>query len=96
MLIPSTTKDLGRIPVGKQLFFTYDLINDTDAPIKIDDKGAQCGCTTPSLSMNPIPPNTTAQFKCGFTPNGTGKTNKSAWIDIGGNRTSFYFKADVF
>ncbi len=93
LTIPTITASLGEVSIGSNNEVSFNLINDTNIPIKIDSFSSSCGCTVPTLSVNPIPANSTGIFSLVFTPANSGKHNKSATIVVNGNITTFYINA---
>jgi hypothetical protein len=50
------TLDLGELVAGKPMSGTVTVTNSTDAPLKVRNIGAACGCTTVSKApMDPVP-----------------------------------------
>ena len=95
LTIPTTTKDLGTIAYNVPVTVSFDLINDTNEDIQVTNFGAACGCSTPSLSHNPIPANSTAQFNIVYNAAARGNNRKSGYIFINEEDTKFYFSANV-
>ena len=58
--------DFGKIPQGRPVYYTFDIVNTGTQPLKLDDVHASCGCTTPEWSREPIAPGATAQIKVGY------------------------------
>lgn len=95
LTIPTTTATLGDITVNSRNEVSFNLINDTNIPIKVDSYSASCGCTSPSLSINPIPANSTAVFQLVFVPTSKGSHHKTGSIVVNGQTTTFYINATV-
>ena len=64
--LKETEHDFGRIPQGKPVYYTFEIVNTGAKPLKLDDVRASCGCTTPEWSHEPIAAGATAQIKVGF------------------------------
>lgn len=95
LTIPITTKNVGNIPYNVAFTIDYDLLNNTDADILITGFGAGCGCSTPTLSINPIPANSSGKFSIVYNAGAKGSNNKSAWIKVDNKQTDFFFSANV-
>jgi len=96
LTIVETTKNLGNIPYNVPVTVSFNVINETAESINIASVGAGCGCTQPSMSVNPIPPHSTAQFNCVFNANSMGNNHKSAYYtEEGQSTTTVYFSANV-
>lgn len=93
--IPEITKNLGNIPYNVPKAISWELKNNTDEPIFIDSFGAGCGCTTPSLSINPIPAHSSGFFNATYSANSQGTNHKSAWIKVKEEQVNLYFTANV-
>jgi hypothetical protein len=66
LLLKETEHDFGKIPQGKPVYYTFDIVNNGKTELKLDDVKASCGCTTPEWSRDPIAPGATAKIKVGF------------------------------
>lgn len=96
LTILETTRNLGNIPYNVPITISFDVMNETDSPAIITSVSAGCGCTTPSMSINPIPPHSTAQFNCVYNANSMGSNHKSAsFTEEGENTVMVYFSANV-
>jgi len=58
--------DFGKIPQGKPVYYSFDIVNTGKTELKLDDVKASCGCTTPEWSRDPIPAGATAKIKVGY------------------------------
>ena len=58
--------DFGKIPQGKPVYYTFDIVNTGKTELKLDNVQASCGCTTPEWSKDPIAPGATAKIKVGY------------------------------
>ena len=38
--------DFGKIPQGKPVYYSFDIVNTGKAELKLDNVQASCGCTT--------------------------------------------------
>ncbi len=66
LLIKDTEHDFGKIPQGKPVYYTFDIVNTGKTALKLDNVQASCGCTTPEWSKDPIAPGATAKIKVGY------------------------------
>lgn len=58
--------DFARIPQGKPVYYTFEVVNTTKAPLKLDNVVATCGCTTPEWSRDEIAAGATSKIKVGY------------------------------
>lgn len=82
-----TEHDFGKIPQGKPVYYTFEVVNTGTQPLKLDDVHPSCGCTTPEWSREPIAPGATAQIKVGFNAAGENDFTKFISITYNGNQT---------
>jgi Protein of unknown function (DUF1573) len=64
--LKETEHDFGKIPQGRPVYYTFEIVNTGTVPLKLDDVHPSCGCTTPEWSREPIAPGATAQIKVGY------------------------------
>jgi hypothetical protein len=64
--LKETEHDFGRIPQNKPVFYSFEVMNRTDKPVKIENVSASCGCTTPEWSREEIPAGGSTKIKVGF------------------------------
>jgi hypothetical protein len=64
--LKETEHDFGKIPQGKPVYYSFQITNTGQQPLKLDDVHASCGCTTPEWSREPIAAGATAQIKVGY------------------------------
>lgn len=79
--------DFGSIPQGKPVYHTFQIINKSGAPLKLDNVQASCGCTTPEWSRDPIAPGATDKIKVGYNAASEGQFEKAVTITYNGNST---------
>jgi Protein of unknown function (DUF1573) len=77
--------DFGKIPQGKPVYYTFDIVNTGKTELKLDNVQASCGCTTPEWSKDPIAPGATAKIKVGY--NAAAENNFEKYITITYNST---------
>ncbi|MBL8818779.1 MAG: DUF1573 domain-containing protein [Planctomyces sp.] len=75
LIVASEKQDLGRIRVGVDSDeFAIEILNQSDSEVKIIRTEASCGCMQlGALSINPIPPNSTAEFRGRLRLNNVGQ-----------------------
>ena len=72
--------DFDKIPQGKPVYYTFDIINTGKTALKLDNVQASCGCTTPEWSRDPIAPGATAKIKVGYNAAAEGVFQKTITI----------------
>ena len=66
--------DFGFIQQGDEVSTVFKFTNTGNAPLKISDIKAKCGCTVPNWSKETIAPNGKGEFRVNF--NSRGKQNR--------------------
>ena len=79
--------DFSMIPQGKPVYYTFELINNGQTAITLNDVHATCGCTTPEWSREPIAPGATAKIKVGYNAAMEGSFEKFITITYNQNQT---------
>ena len=79
--------DFGKIPQGKPVYYSFEIVNTGSTPLKLDDVHASCGCTTPEWSRDPIAPGATAVIKVGYNAANEGVFEKPVTITYNTNQT---------
>ncbi|MBC7948438.1 MAG: DUF1573 domain-containing protein [Chitinophagaceae bacterium] len=85
--LKETEHDFSKIPQGKPVYHTFEIVNIGTTPLKLDDVHASCGCTTPEWSRDPIAPGATAQIRVGYNAAAEGNFEKMISIAYNGNQT---------
>jgi len=85
--LKETEHDFGKIPQGKPVFYSFEIINTGTEPLKLDNVQASCGCTTPEWSQEPIAPGATASIKVGYNSAAEGPFDKAITITYNTNQT---------
>lgn len=85
--LKTTEHDFGKIPQGKPVYYTFEVINKTAAPLKLDNVQASCGCTTPEWNQDPIAAGATDKIKVGYNAASEGNFEKFITITYNGNQT---------
>lgn len=68
--------DFSKIPQGRPVYYTFEIVNTGTTPLKLDDVHASCGCTTPEWNRDPIAPGATAKIKVGYNAAAEGAFEK--------------------
>jgi Protein of unknown function (DUF1573) len=79
--------DFGKIPQGKPVYYTFDIVNTGKTELKLDNVQASCGCTTPEWSKDPIGPGATAKIKVGYNAAAENYFEKSITITYNSTQT---------
>lgn len=81
-----TVYDFGKIPQGKPVYHSFELVNKSSAPLKIDHVQASCGCTTPEWSKEPIAAGNSTSIKVGYNAAAEGPFEKFITVQYNGNQ----------
>ena len=84
--LKETEHDFANIPQGKPAYYTFEIVNTSSQPLKLDDVHASCGCTTPEWSREAIAPGATAQIKVGYNAAAEGAFEKTITITYNSNQ----------
>jgi len=79
--------DFDKIPQGKPVYYTFDIVNTGKVVLKLDDVSATCGCTTPEWSREPIAPGAVAKIKVGYNAAAEGPFEKFITLTYNSNQT---------
>jgi hypothetical protein len=85
--LKETSHDFGKIPQGKPVYYTFEIVNTGKSPLKLDDVHASCGCTTPEWNRGPIAPGAPASIKVGYNAAADGPFEKTITITYNGSQT---------
>ncbi|MBM3417180.1 MAG: DUF1573 domain-containing protein [Bacteroidetes bacterium] len=85
--LKETSHDFGKIPQGKPVYYTFEIVNAGKSPLKLDDVHATCGCTTPEWSRDPIAPGASVPIKVGYNAAAEGPFEKPITITYNGNQS---------
>ncbi len=85
--LKETEHDFGKIPQGKPVYYTFEIVNVGSQPLKLDDVHASCGCTTPEWSREEIAPGATAHIKVGYNAASEGGFDKVVTITYNTNQS---------
>jgi hypothetical protein len=87
LMLKETEHDFGKIPQGKPVYYTFEVLNTGTTPLKLDDVHASCGCTTPEWSRDPIAPGASAKIKVGYNAAAEGYFDKAISISYNGTES---------
>ena len=87
LMLKETEHDFGKIPQGKPVYYSFEIVNTGSEPLKLDDVHASCGCTTPEWSREPIAPGATSAIKVGYNAASEGGFDKTVTITYNTNET---------
>lgn len=90
--------DFGNLNEGDIVKHTYKFKNVGSAPLIINNVQVQCGCTTPSYTKTPVPPNGEGSIELQFDSSGkSGPQHKTATIfaNVEGGQTQLILTATV-
>jgi hypothetical protein len=85
--LKETEHDFGKIPQGRPVYYSFEIVNTGTQPLKLDDVHASCGCTTPEWSREPIAPGAVAQIRVGYNAASENYFEKSITITYNTNQT---------
>ncbi len=85
--LKETEHDFSKIPQGKPVYYSFEIMNTGKTELKLDNVTATCGCTTPEWSREPIAPGTSAQIKVGYNAAAEGFFEKYITINYNSNQT---------
>ncbi len=97
LLLKESSYDFGKIPQGKPVTHSFEIVNTGKEVLQIEDIQAACGCTTPEWTKEPIPTGGSKIIKVGYNAAAFGKFEKPVTIIYAGGRTKqFYIKGEVW
>jgi hypothetical protein len=79
--------DFGTIPQGKPVYHFFQVVNHSQAPLKLDNVQASCGCTTPEWNKEAIAAGATDKIKVGYNAAAEGAFEKYITVTYNGNNT---------
>jgi Protein of unknown function (DUF1573) len=85
--LKETEHDFTKIPQGKPVYYTFQIVNTGKEALKLDDVHASCGCTTPEWSHDPIPAGATAPIRVGYNAAAEGYFEKMITITYNTNQS---------
>ena len=87
VLFKETVYDFGKIPQGKPVYHSFEVVNKSNTPLKLDNVQASCGCTTPEWSKDPIAAGSNSVIKVGYNAAAEGPFEKFITVTYNGNST---------
>ncbi len=95
--ISPTSHDFGTIPYQEPAFFDFTYKNISDQPIIIDNVRTTCGCTAPTWTYDPIPPNAVDTIRIEFDARKSGYFYKKIKVFFHGQRKAevLFIEGDV-
>lgn len=85
--VKESSHDFGKIPQGRPVTYTFEIVNIGKEPLKLDNVVASCGCTTPVWSKDPIAPGATAKIQVGYNAYAEGFFEKPITIQYNNGQT---------
>ncbi len=80
--------NFGKIPQGKGVLHTFEVINNGKDSLKITNVQASCGCTTPQWDADKATaPGEKTKITVGYNAASDGPFNKSITVTYNGNQT---------
>jgi hypothetical protein len=79
--------DFAKIPQGKPVYYTFEIVNTGKTALKLDNVSATCGCTTPEWSKDEIAAGATSKIKVGYNAAAEGYFEKFITIIYNANQT---------
>src|SRR5690606_17917655 len=87
--------DFGSIPQGIPAEAEFVITNTGKEPLVIQNVKAQCGCTTPFYTKEPIEPGQTGKVKASYNAANPGAFNKSVTVTTNGGTSTLRIKGTV-
>ena len=81
----TTDHTFGSVQEGTNPSFTFSFVNTGDAPVRLQEVRAACGCTTPTYSSGEIAPGARGEVTVGYSSAGRpGRFDKSIFVRAAG------------
>jgi hypothetical protein len=93
--INPTSFNLGQIQINQTVTSYVTIYNEGNDSVSVSNLAASCGCTVPSINLNPIASKASAIVSVSFTPNALGNSVKSVSFEIEGTKHTIYITANV-
>ena len=87
--------DFGSIPQGIPAEAEFTITNTGKEPLIIQNVKAQCGCTTPYYTKDPIEPSKSGVVKASYNAANPGAFNKSVTVTTNGGTSTLRIKGTV-
>lgn len=86
--LKETSYDFGKIPQGKPVTHTFEVVNNGKDSLKITNVQASCGCTTPEWDKDKVQaPGEKTQISVGYNAASEGQFSKYITISYNNNQT---------
>jgi hypothetical protein len=76
--------DFGKIKQGTPVTYSFEIKNNSDKPVVVENTWASCGCTTPEKIEKPIDPGTTVKLKVQYNAAAVAPFTKDVYIKLAG------------
>jgi hypothetical protein len=76
--------DFGKIKQGVPVTYFFEIKNNGDKPIVVENASASCGCTVPEKPEKPIAPGATGKLKVQYNAATVGPFKKDVFIKLAG------------
>ena len=88
LVLKETEYDFGKIQQGKPVTHIFEVVNNGNDSLKIENIQASCGCTTPDWERNKIQaPKEKTNITVGYNAAGEGIFTKTITISYNGSQT---------
>ena len=84
LVLKETAHDFGKIAQGRPVYYEFEIVNNSNEPLKLDNVAATCGCTTPEWSRDAIAAGATSKIRVGYNAAAEGPFTKYITITYGG------------
>ena len=88
--------DFGKIPQGKPVYYSFEIVNEGKEPANLDNVSASCGCTTPEWSREAIAPGAKSIIKVGYNAVAEGQFKKYITINYAGGFKQIEISGEVW
>ena len=76
--------DFGKIKQGTPVTYFFEIKNNSDKPIVVENASASCGCTVPEKPEKPINPGDVGKLKVQYNAATVGPFKKDIFIKLAG------------
>src|SRR5688500_2705679 len=87
LTVKETEFNFGKIPQGIPDYQEFEIINNSDKPLKLDNVYASCGCNTPEWSREETATRATSVIKVGYNAAAEGTFTKDITITYSTNQS---------
>ncbi len=98
LAVKEAEHNFGKIPQGTPVTYNFTVNNSSNAPFKLENVQASCGCTTPEWNKEEvIQPGNTGIIKVGYNAAAAGPFNKTITVTYNGSQTKqLFIKGEVW